>query len=82
MRKGRGVWIVLVVLLGSGRLHAENIGCVSTTFHFLSANDRICVSAFDDPKVPGVTCHLSQARTGGVKGTARLIRTVGHDPIV
>jgi CreA protein len=60
---------MLVMLLGSGRLHAENIGCVSTTFRFLSANDKICVSAFDDPKVPVVTCHLSQARTGGMKGT-------------
>jgi CreA protein len=27
------------------------------------------VSAFDDPKVPGGTCHLSHARTGGAKGT-------------
>jgi CreA protein len=35
----------------------------------LGANDQICVSAIDDPKVPGVTCHLSQARTGGVKGS-------------
>jgi CreA protein len=64
-------WIVLVVLLGGavGRLHAEDVGCVSTTFRVLGANDRICVSAFDDPEVSGVTCHLSQARTGGVKGS-------------
>jgi CreA protein len=27
------------------------------------------VSAFDGPRVPGVTCHLSQARTGGFKVT-------------
>ena len=38
-------------------------------FRFLGKNDRVCVSAFDDPKVPGVACHISQARTGGVKGT-------------
>jgi catabolite regulation protein CreA len=56
-------WMLFVVLLGSavGRLHAEDIGCVSTTFRILGANDKICVSAFDDPKVPGVTCHLSHA---------------------
>jgi CreA protein len=47
---------------------AEEIGCVSTTWR-VWADDKICVSAFDDPKVPGVTCHLSQARTGGFKGT-------------
>jgi len=63
--------LLCVVLLGGagGRLHAEDIGCVSTTFRVLGANDKICVSAFDDPKVPGVTCHLSHARPGGVKGT-------------
>jgi CreA protein len=67
----RWSWMLFVVLLGSavGRLHAEDIGCVSTTFRILGANDKICVSAFDDPQVPGVTCHLSHARTGGMKGT-------------
>ena len=71
MRGQRWVWLLFVVLLGGagGRLHAEDIGCVSTTFRVLGANDKICVSAFDDPKVPGVTCHLSHARTGGMKGT-------------
>jgi CreA protein len=48
---------------------ADDLPCVSTTFRFLGANDRVCVSAFDDPKVPGVACHISQARTGGVKGS-------------
>jgi len=28
-------------------------------------NDSVCVSAFEDPAVPGVTCHISQARKGG-----------------
>lgn len=31
-------------------------------------NDKIVVEAFDDPKVEGVTCYLSRAKTGGVKG--------------
>ena len=47
---------------------ADDIGCLSTTFRFLGPNDRVCVSGFDDPKVPGVACHISQARTGGIKG--------------
>ena len=35
----RGVWIVVVVVLGRvvGRLHAEDIGGVSTTFRVLGA---------------------------------------------
>jgi CreA protein len=63
--------IIAVVLFGiamATTAEAEEIGCVSTTWR-VWADDKICVSAFDDPKVPGVTCHLSQARTGGFKGT-------------
>jgi CreA protein len=47
---------------------AEEVGCVSTTFRLVGPNDKICVEAFDDPDVPGVACHVSQARTGGVSG--------------
>jgi len=47
---------------------AEEIGQVSTVFKFVGPNDRIVVEAFDDPKVPGVTCYLSRAKTGGIKG--------------
>jgi CreA protein len=64
-------WVITMGILGMGMASAagaEEIGCVSTTWRVL-ADDKICVSAFDDPKVPGVTCHLSQARTGGLKGT-------------
>jgi CreA protein len=63
--------IIAMVILGlaiSLAADAEEIGCVDTTWRVF-ADDKICVSAFDDPKVPGVACHLSQARTGGVKGS-------------
>ena len=44
---------------------AEDLACVSTTFNLLSPNDKVCVSDFEDPKVPGVVCFISQARKGG-----------------
>lgn len=47
---------------------ADEIGCVTTSWKLLGANHKVCVEAFDDPKVPGVTCHFSQARTGGISG--------------
>ena len=47
---------------------AEEIGSVSTVFKWVGPNDRIVVEAFDDPGVEGVTCYLSRAKTGGVKG--------------
>ena len=51
-----------------GSVQAESIGEVSTAFKWLGPNDKVVVEAFDDPKVAGVTCYLSRAKTGGVKG--------------
>lgn len=51
---------------------AQELGDVSTAFRWLGKNDRIAVEAYDDPKVSGVTCYVSRARTGGVKGTIGL----------
>jgi CreA protein len=44
---------------------ADDLSCISTTFNLLSPNDKVCVTDFEDPKVAGVTCHISQARKGG-----------------
>lgn len=51
-----------------GTVQAETIGEVSTVFKLLGPNHKIVVEAFDDPKVEGVTCYLSRAKTGGIKG--------------
>lgn len=51
---------------------AEEVGCVTTAWKLIGANHKICVDVFDDPKVPGVACHLSQARTGGLAGSLGL----------
>jgi CreA protein len=64
--------VVLLVTVASPRAEADDLSCVSTTFRLIGRNDRVCVSAFDDPKVPGVACHVSQARTGGLGGTIGL----------
>jgi CreA protein len=60
------------LLLAAGVARADDLACVSTTFRLIGANDKVCVSVFDDPKVPGVACEISQARTGGVKGSLGL----------
>ena len=61
--------LMSALLLVSAGSAAEDIGCTSTTFRLFGANDKVCVYAFDDPRIPGVSCHVSQARTGGVKGS-------------
>jgi CreA protein len=55
----------VLFLAASSIARADDVGCVSTTFNLLSPNDKVCVSDFDDPKVPGATCFISQARKGG-----------------
>ncbi len=57
--------LLCVLFAGTNSAWADDIGCLDTTFKLLSPNDSICVSAFEDPKVSGVTCHISQARKGG-----------------
>jgi CreA protein len=61
--------LAAIALSASLSVTAEEIGCATTTWKLIGANHRVCVYAYDDPKIPGVTCHVSQARTGGVKGS-------------
>jgi CreA protein len=48
------------------------VGDVSTTFRVVGRNDKIVVDRYDDPKVQGVSCYVSRAETGGIKGTVGL----------
>lgn len=65
---------ILLLGLAAGALvataaAAEEIGEARTTFKMLGANDKIVIEAFDDPDIPGATCYISRAKTGGVKGS-------------
>ncbi|SEJ04248.1 CreA protein [Pseudomonas linyingensis] len=60
--------LAAALALVAGAAQAETIGEVSTVFKLLGPNHKIVVEAFDDPKVDGVTCYLSRAKTGGIKG--------------
>ena len=62
----RGVAIVLLVLPVA--VLADPIGEVDTVFKLIGPDHKIVVDAYDDPKVNGVTCYVSRAKTGGIKG--------------
>ncbi len=47
---------------------AQKIGSVDTVFKLIGPDHKIVVEAYDDPKVTGVTCYVSRAKTGGIKG--------------
>jgi CreA protein len=72
MRIGLFAALLMTVFVGHGA-RADEVGCVSTHIRMLGlANDKICVDSFKDPKVDGVVCHVSRAKTGGVSGAVGL----------
>jgi CreA protein len=77
----RRVWLALLLILLAPPATAEEIGSVGYRFKWLGPNDKIVVEAFDDPEVPGVTCYMSHARTGGIKGAVGLAEDPGEASI-
>jgi CreA protein len=60
--------VIALFLVACGQSGAEQVGEVDTVFKLLGPDHKIVVDAYDDPKVSGVTCYVSRARTGGIKG--------------
>ena len=68
----RGALAATLLALGlalPGAAAAETVGHVDTAFKLIGRNHQVVVEAFDDPSVKGVSCYVSRARTGGLKGT-------------
>jgi len=61
--------VLAVLALSSTLAFAERVACVTTEWKLIGSNHKICVESFADRQVPGVTCHFSQAKTGGVSGS-------------
>ncbi len=62
----------LLLLLLATTAQAEPLGSVDTAFKLIGPDHKIVVDAYDDPKVPGVTCYVSRAKTGGISGAIGL----------
>ena len=61
--------LLTALLLVVGRAaQAEQIGSVDTVFKMFGPDHKIVVEAFADPDVKNVTCYVSRAKTGGIKG--------------
>jgi CreA protein len=44
------------------------IDAINTNFRWLGPDDKIVIERYDDPKVANVSCYMSRAQTGGLKG--------------
>ncbi len=55
-------------LLTGTALAQTRIDSINTNFRWLGPDDKIVVERYDDPRVQNVSCYLSRAETGGLKG--------------
>lgn len=66
--------LLLLLPLAALANDTKEIGRVDTNLRNLglTRSDQVVVERFDDPKIPGISCYIAQARTGGVSGMAGL----------
>lgn len=66
---GRRWWgLAALAVSACGMAASEQIGSVDTAFQWIGPDHKVVVEAYDDPRVGGVTCYVSRAKTGGIKG--------------
>lgn len=63
--------VAALAALACSQALAEEVGAVSTVFHF-TGDDKIIIEAYDDPLVAGVSCYVSRAKKGEIKGALGL----------
>lgn len=68
MTINRALIVTLATFMLTPVALAEEIGSVDTVFKIFGPDHKIVVEAFDDPDVKNVTCYISRAKTGGIKG--------------
>jgi len=65
----RLVLAAIAALLFATSAHAQTrIDSINTNFRWLGPDDKIIVERYDDPRVQNVSCYMSRAETGGIKG--------------
>lgn len=72
MRTTFAAGLALALTLAASAASAETVGAVDTAFKLIGPDHKVVVEVFDDPKVAGVSCYLSRAKTGGIKGAIGL----------
>ena len=65
----RGAVFAGLLALMSGAAFAQTrVNSIDTNFRWFGPDDKIVVERYDDPRVENVSCYLSRAETGGIKG--------------
>ena len=67
-------WFAALLCTAAVNVGAEEIGSVDTAFILVGPDHKVVVEVFDDPSVAGVSCYVSRAKTGGLKGAVGLAK--------
>ena len=76
----KSLWRVFVCTVMVPPAQAEEIDSVNTNWK-LFGSDKVVVEVYDDPKVQGVACYVSRAKTGGFKGAVGIAEDVFESSI-
>ena len=73
MRHSMCTWLGFILLSAwcagaAPGLAQTRIGSINTNFRWIGPDDKIVIERYDDPKVANVSCYMSRADTGGIKG--------------
>ncbi len=69
----KSIFLAFLMLVGLNAFAAsEQIGSVDTAFKLIGPDHKIIMEVYDDPKVEGVSCYVSRAKTGGISGALGL----------
>lgn len=58
----------VLAMAGVPAMAQTRIDSINTQFRWLGPDDKIVIERYDDPRVQNVSCYMSRAETGGVKG--------------
>ncbi len=72
MKVAASIALLACSLVAATSAAGEPIGDVDTAFKLIGPDHKIVVDAYDDPLVTGVSCYVSRAKTGGIKGAIGL----------
>jgi CreA protein len=60
--------LLSLTALTNGLDAQTRIDSINTNFRWFGPDDKIVVERYDDPRVANVSCYMSRAETGGIKG--------------
>ena len=66
------LFIFFAAAMMANAAESRELAGVTTEWKAIGANHKVIVTAYQDPDIPEIMCYVSQAKTGGIKGSIGL----------